>query len=84
MEINFEHGGYNFSSEESSERGYSIIKICKDGEIIHEFDWPTYKIFNLEAHAEDIVDGLCKGNDDGLYISGSYGLGGGCYNAKNT
>ena len=52
------------------------IEIIKDGKLYKEFSYPSYKIFNLQAHFEDIVDGELENSDEGYKIAGSTGLGG--------
>ena len=52
----------------------ALVKITKNGELCRRFKWPAYKIFNIAAHFEDIVDGeLEKTNDklSGYKIAGS-------------
>lgn len=72
--------GYKFKASYLKEpSGEALIEISKDGKIVREFLFPAYKIWNIAAHADDIVDGLEKENDSGLYIAGSDGLGGNLY-----
>lgn len=78
LKIKFEHRGLEFESTEV-DRGNSIVTISKQGEKLKEFLWPTYKIFNIEAHADDICDSI----EDGLMIAGSTGLGGNVYSASD-
>ena len=53
----------------------ALVKITKnDGKLYRRFKWPAYKIFNIAAHFQDIVDGeLEKTNDklSGYRIAGS-------------
>ena len=49
-----------------------LIEITKDDEIIKEFLFPAYKIWNIAAHADDIVNDL----EVGLKTASSDGLGG--------
>lgn len=54
--------------------GDALVKITKDNKPYREFKWPAYKIFNIAAHFEDIVNGeLGKTNDklSGYKIAGS-------------
>jgi len=60
-----------------TEKGDALIKITKEGKLIREFIYPSYKIFNIAAHFSDIVDGELENNDVGYKIAGSDGLGGG-------
>lgn len=52
------------------------IELIRDGNLYKEFLYPAYKIFNISAHFEDIVDGILNGNDSGFRVAGSTGLGG--------
>lgn len=75
-----EKRGYYFKATYLEEpKGAAIIEISKSGEIVREFLFPAYKIYNILAHADDIIDGLEKVNDEGLLIAGSTGLGGNAY-----
>lgn len=68
--------------EKEGEKGTSEITIyCVScgGKIVKRFDFPTYKIWNIPAHAEDIISGLKQNSDRGLKIAGSDGLGGNAY-----
>ena len=72
---------YNFKATWLNEpKGESLIEIIKDDVIVKEFLFPSYKVFNIIAHAQDIIDGLEEKNDNGIYIAGSTGLGGNVYN----
>jgi len=60
-----------FAGPKTPDRGYSIrasylkaprdsdalIEVMKDGAIVRQFLFPAYKIYNLQAHFSDIVDG---------------------------
>ena len=84
-DIAFEHEwkGYQFKAtylqDTEESRGDALIEIFKDGETIKKFLFPAYKIWNIAAHANDIVDGLERESDEGLHIAGSTGLGGNAY-----
>ena len=72
--------GFHFKGTYLKEpRGEALIEILKDGKTVKEFLFPGYKIWNIAAHAKDIVDGLIQNSDEGLYIAGSDGLGGNAY-----
>jgi len=58
------------------------------GKKLKKYEYDTdiqqpYKIFNLAAHFEDIVEGELKSSDVGYRIAGSDGLGGGVMPKKN-
>lgn len=75
------HDGYRFLATYLKEpAGDALIEISKDGENVREFLWPAYKIWNIAAHAQDIVDGLKQQSDDGLRLAGATGFGGNVYN----
>lgn len=75
-----EHRGYSFKATYLLEpRGESLIEISKDGKIIKEFLFPSYKIWNIAAHDDDIINGLEEESDSGLLLAGSDGLGGNSY-----
>ena len=65
-------------------KGNALIEISKGDTIVKECLFPAYKIYNIIAHAYDIIEGLENKNDNGLYIAGSTGLGGNVYNPKQN
>ena len=72
--------GYVFKATYLEEpKSEALIEIFKDDVLVKEFLFPAYKIFNIAAHASDIVDSLEQGNEDGFYVAGSNGLGGNSY-----
>ena len=74
------HKGYVFTGTYLIEpKGQALIEIEKDGKLVKEFLFPAYKIFNIPAHAHDIIEGLEQDSDSGLRIAGSDGLGGNAY-----
>ena len=73
--------GYDFKAEHIG-NGDARITIQKDGEMIRDFKFPSYKIWNIAAHARDIVDGLKQESDDGLRVAGSDLLGGNAYGGE--
>ena len=76
-----EKRGYYFKATYLEEpKGEALIEISKDGKIVREFLFPAYKIYNISAHADDIIDGLEKESNEGLLIAGSTGLGGNVFN----
>lgn len=78
----FELEGFVFTATYlTNPKGESLISIVKDNEVVREFLFPSYKIWNISAHAEDIVAGLKNDGDSGLLIAGSDGLGGNSYQA---
>lgn len=76
----FTHKDYTFTATYLTEpKGDALIEIKKNGVMVKEFLFPAYKIYNISAHAADIVDGLERESDIGLRIAGSNGLGGNSY-----
>lgn len=72
--------GYSFKATYlENPKGESLIEISKNGKVVKEFLFPSYKIWNIAAHAEDIAIGLEKESEEGLLIAGSDGLGGGVF-----
>lgn len=54
----------------------TLIEVRYNGELIREFLFPSYKIWNIAAHFSDIIDGeLSKDNASrGYRIAASTGL----------
>ncbi len=78
------HRGYTFTATYLTEpKGEALIEIEKDGKLIKEFLFPAYKVFNIPAHRDDIVNGLERDSDEGLQAAGSDGLGGNSYQPKS-
>ena len=76
----FNDGEYTFKATYLEEpKGDSLIEITKGEELVKEFLFPSYKIWNIAAHSSDIVEGLRKESDAGLRVAGSDGLGGNFY-----
>lgn len=51
------HRGYTFTATYLIEPKYeALIEIEKDGNLIKEFLFPAYKIFNIAAHIDDIIE----------------------------
>ncbi len=55
----------------------ALVKIMKGDDVVQEFLYAGYKIWNLSAHADEIIESLLAQNDEGLRHAGSDGLGGG-------
>lgn len=73
-------GGYHFKASYLKEPSAdALIQISKSGQLVKEFLFPAYKIWNIAAHAHDIAEGLDRESDSGLYTAGSDGLGGNSY-----
>lgn len=53
-----------------------LVRVTKGEEIVREFLYPAYKVWNLAAHAEEIIDSEIEKNQQGYLCAGSDGLGG--------
>jgi hypothetical protein len=79
-QFNIDDRGYNVKAwylediEES--KGDALIEVRYNGELIREFLFPSYKIWNIAAHFGDIVDGELSKDDAsrGYRIAASTGL----------
>ena len=52
------------------------VVVTRDGQLFKEFAYPAYKIFNIAAHWQDIVEGELQNSDEGYHAAGWDGLGG--------
>lgn len=74
--------GFHFKGTYLKEpKGYALVEISKDEQIVRKFLFPGYKIWNIAAHAEEIVAGLIQDSDAGLHAAGSDGIGGNAYSS---
>ena len=79
-----EKRGYKFVATYLTQpSGDALIEITKNEKVVREFLFPAYKIWNIAAHADDIIDGLEQESDKGLFIAGSDGSGGNLYEPLN-
>lgn len=85
MKVAFEieKKGYTFKATLIEPKNDALVEIFKGNNLIKEFLFPAYKIWNIAAHLDDIIDGLEEESDYGLHIAGSDGLGGNCYTKQN-
>ncbi len=54
--------------------GDALIQIFKDGELLREFMFPAYKVWNIAAHFRDIVDGEVEKSASGYEMAASTGI----------
>lgn len=54
--------------------GDALIEIFKDGELLREFLFPAYKIWNIAAHFSDIVDGELEESARGYQMAACNGI----------
>lgn len=70
--------GYNvkawYVKDTETEKGDALIEVRKGEEIIRQFIFPAYKIWNIAAHFRDIVDSEEEKNIDGYKTAASNGL----------
>ena len=64
-----------YLKDTETQKGDALVVITKDGNLLREFIYPAYKIWNIAAHFKDIVDGELKNSDEGYKVAGSTGLG---------
>lgn len=57
-----------------SSKGDALIEIRYQDNLIREFIFPAYKIWNIAAHFSDIVDGEIDNDDRGYRLAASTGL----------
>ena len=55
-------------------KGDAVIFIKYHGEVVREFIFPAYKIWNIAAHFNDIVDGEIENSSRGYALAASTGL----------
>jgi hypothetical protein len=90
MEMEIESKAYKFNEKNytfecwylKEPSGEALIRITKDDKVVREFLFPSYKIYNITAHADDIIKGLENESDEGLRIAGSDGLFGNAYQGE--
>ncbi len=57
-------------------KGDALIEVERDGKVICSFNFPTYKVWNIPAHANDIIRSELDKDIKGYEVAGSNGLGG--------
>jgi len=72
---------YLKNSEELGIKGEALVEVTYNNKVVRRILWPAYKIWNIAAHAHDIVDAELSMDDKerGYSIAGSDGLGGNVY-----
>ena len=79
--FNIESRGFQaqcwYLSDTEESKGDAYIEVKRSGNMLRAFIYPAYKVFNIAAHFEDIIDGeLSKDKASGYAVAGSTGLGG--------
>ena len=54
--------------------GDALIEIFKDGQPLRKFLFPAYKIYNIQAHFTDIVDGEIEKSTRGYEMAAWNGI----------
>lgn len=54
-----------------------LVKITKGDVVVREFLYPAYKVWNLSAHGEEIIQSEIDKNANGYRCAGSDGFGSG-------
>lgn len=72
-----EKRGYYFKATYLTEpQGKALIEIFKGNKIVKEFLFPSYKIWNITAHSNSIIDSIENNNENGFIMATSNGLDG--------
>ncbi len=59
----------------SDSKGNALIEVEREGKIVRSFEFPAYRVWNIPAHADDIIKSELENNIDGYLIAGDTGLG---------
>lgn len=90
MDESFTIESVAFEGPKTPDRGYTIrasylkaphaadalIEVMKDGQPLRRFLFPAYKIYNLQAHFRDIVDGEIENSAKGYEMAAWNGISG--------
>ena len=57
--------------------GDCLVRVTQGENLLQEFLYPAYKVWNLAAHADEIVASEIEKNMEGYRHAGSDGFGGG-------
>ena len=63
----------------SDSKGDALVEVERDGRVIRSFNFPAYKVWNIPAHANDIIQSELDKDTKGYEIAGSNGLGGNAF-----
>lgn len=66
--------GYTMRVSYLDQPGDALVELMKDGSVVREFLFPTYKIYNLQAHFSEIVDSEIANNNEGYERAAWSGL----------
>lgn len=60
----------------SDSKADALIEVEQNGKLVRSFAFPLYKVWNIAAHSDDIIQSELDKDVDGYLIAGSDGLGG--------
>ena len=63
-------------------KGDALIEVERNKKIIKTFIFPAYKVWNIAAHSNDIIQSELNKNDEGYFMAGSDGLGGNVFGQR--
>lgn len=63
-----------YLEDTADSKGDAIILIKYRGELVRDFIFPAYKIWNIAAHFKDIADGEIENSSRGYVLAASTGL----------
>ena len=66
--------GYTCKASYLKDSQDALIEIFNQNQKIREFLFPAYKIYNIQAHFSDIVDGEIARNDSGYQMAAWDGI----------
>jgi len=69
-----EDRGYVAEAWEADD-GDALIRILHGADVVREFRFPAYKVYNIGAHFSEIVDSEIAKNTDGYEHAASTGIG---------
>lgn len=75
--------GFVFKAwEMPGSKGDALIEVERNNTIVKSFTFPAYKVWNIPAHSNDIIESELQKDIDGYLIAGSDGLGGNVFGGK--
>lgn len=54
----------------------ALIEVLKDDAVVHSFLFPAYKVWNICAHHQDVIDGVIEQSDRGIRAAAWDGISG--------
>jgi len=68
--------GFVFKAWETDQKGSALIQVERNNKVVRSFPFPAYKVWNIPAHSNDIIESELSKDVDGYLVAGSDGLGG--------